>query len=120
MLARFCWHCGGLAAWLSEMRTSGALQMCRTVKDGGGQGRGRDFGRMLRRVLAGTLGSALALQSAAAIADPGTAEALFREARTLLEAGKVDEACEKFKASSESEPSSGTLLNLAACRLRQG
>jgi hypothetical protein len=58
---------------------------------------------------------ALAQQDGAAIA-----EQLFRDGRSLLEAGKVDEACEKFAASQRVSPAIGTLLNLAICREQQG
>jgi hypothetical protein len=48
------------------------------------------------------------------------ADALFREGRELIAAGKTAEACAKFEQSQAAEPSPGTLLNLAACRLREG
>jgi hypothetical protein len=60
-------------------------------------------------------GPALAQQEGSAIA-----EQLFRDGRSLLEAGKVDEACEKFAASQRVSPAIGTLLNLAICREQQG
>jgi hypothetical protein len=76
---------------------------------------------MLRRFLslsAVTMG--LLAQSTIAHADPAAAEALFREGRALLERGQLEPACEKLQASNELDPSAGTLLNLAACRLKQG
>jgi len=75
---------------------------------------------MLRGTLAGAIGAWLTLQGSTALADPAAAEALFREGRSLLEGGDVNAACEKLEASNALEPSSGTLLNLATCRLRQG
>jgi hypothetical protein len=60
-------------------------------------------------------GPALAQQEGSAIA-----EQLFRDGRSLLEAGKIDEACEKFAASQRVSPAIGTLLNLAICREQQG
>jgi tetratricopeptide (TPR) repeat protein len=75
---------------------------------------------MVRTVFAWGLCSWLLLRSAVACADPAAAEALFREGRALLARGDVDSACQKLEASNSLEPSSGTLLNLAACRLKQG
>jgi len=63
-------------------------------------------------LLAGSAGVAHA-QSAAA-------EVLFREARTLIKAGKLAEGCAKFDASARIEPSVGTLLNLGDCRDKLG
>ena len=70
--------------------------------------------------LAFALGTWLLLQCPEAHADPAAAEALFQEGRTLLGRGELTAACEKLEASHALEPSAGTLLNLAACRLRQG
>lgn len=55
-----------------------------------------------------------------AAADPATAEALFQEGRALIDRGELEAACAKFEGSQASEPSGGTLLNLADCRARQG
>jgi hypothetical protein len=70
--------------------------------------------------LAATLGLGLMTQCPAAHADPAAAEALFREGRALLQRGELAPACEKLEASNTLDPSAGTLLNLAACRLQQG
>lgn len=64
--------------------------------------------------------AAFTLPSPRAFADAAAAEALFQRGRELLDEGKVDAACEKFESSQASEASSGTLLNLADCRLKQG
>ncbi|HEU0034644.1 MAG TPA: hypothetical protein VFQ53_28665 [Kofleriaceae bacterium] len=44
------------------------------------------------------------------------AEALFRQARELLEAGKYEEACSAFDASEKLDPAISTLVNQANCR----
>jgi hypothetical protein len=51
--------------------------------------------------------------------DPAAAEALFQQGRTLVESGKLAEACEKFQSSQALDPSAGTLLNLADCHERE-
>jgi hypothetical protein len=48
------------------------------------------------------------------------AEALFQEARQLMEAGELDRACPKFAKSLELDDKLGTELNLAVCHQRQG
>jgi len=48
------------------------------------------------------------------------AEALFRQAKTLMAKGEFAEACEKFSASHELEPGVGTLLYLGDCYERAG
>jgi hypothetical protein len=48
-------------------------------------------------------------------ADKGAAIALFEEGRSLLEAGRLSEACEKLAASHALRPAAGTLLNLGEC-----
>jgi hypothetical protein len=75
---------------------------------------------MLRALLTFGIGTWLFVQCPAAHADPAAAEALFREGRALLERGELDRACEAFEGSHALEASSGTLLNLAICRMKQG
>lgn len=64
--------------------------------------------------------AAFSLPSSRAFADVAAAEALFQQGRELLDQGRIDAACEKFESSQANEASSGTLLNLADCRLKQG
>ncbi len=59
--------------------------------------------------------------SHAALADSSAlAEKLFQDGRKSLAEGRVGEACDLFKKSQDAEPSAGTLLNLAACREKNG
>ncbi len=48
------------------------------------------------------------------------AEALFEEGRAALAEGKLDLACERFRASARLDPAVGTRLNLADCEERRG
>jgi hypothetical protein len=52
--------------------------------------------------------------------DPAAADALFKEALALLDEGKWSEACPKFKASFDFDPSVSTLINLARCSEHDG
>jgi hypothetical protein len=53
-------------------------------------------------------------------AQSAEAEALFREGKKLVKAGKVAEGCDKLEASERLESSTGTLLNLGDCREKNG
>jgi tetratricopeptide (TPR) repeat protein len=53
--------------------------------------------------------------AAAQEAKSQAAEALFRQAKALLDAGDLAQACEKFAASNALEPGLGTLLYLGDC-----
>lgn len=52
--------------------------------------------------------------------NPVAAQALYDEARKLVDAGNLEAACPKFKASYDLDPGGGTLLNLADCYEKQG
>lgn len=60
----------------------------------------------------------MALFAGGALADDAqsqAAEALYRQAISLMKVGRLDEACEKFDASHSIEPGVGTLLYLGDC-----
>ena len=67
-------------------------------------------------IVAIAIGSMLATSASAS----PEAEKLFRDGRTLLDAGNLAQACDAFARSAKLEPKVGTLLNLADCRERQG
>lgn len=52
--------------------------------------------------------------------DSAAADALFQEAKALMAAGKVADACPKFQSSLELQRTLGTLMNLADCLEQQG
>src|SRR5262249_42741606 len=53
-------------------------------------------------------------------AQSAEAEALFRDGRELIKAGKLAAGCERLAASERLESSVGTLLNLGDCREKLG
>lgn len=56
--------------------------------------------------------------SSARADDAADADALFGQAKALLDAGKASEACPKLEASYDLDPRLGTLVNLADCHER--
>lgn len=64
--------------------------------------------------------SAIAHADGPTSADTARADQLFQEARTLIDAKRVAEACPKLQESQRLDPRLGTLLHLAACHQVQG
>lgn len=59
-------------------------------------------------------------QEAISPADRALAEALFRDGRALMDAGKTADACPKLAESHRLDPKAGTILNLAVCQEQLG
>jgi len=70
--------------------------------------------------LVGVLAWSSAAPAQTASAQSQAAEALFRQAKALMEKGDLEPACEKFAASQALEPGLGTLLYLGDCYERAG
>jgi hypothetical protein len=62
----------------------------------------------------------IVLCAGSARADKAAADAAFAEAKRLVAAGKLAEACPKFEVSYNEDPQVGSLLNLADCHERTG
>jgi hypothetical protein len=80
-------------------------------------------GSFLRPFAAFTAATFLLASSPAAFAQvgkEGIAEGLFQEGKKLLDQGNVPGACQKFKASLDTDKTLGTLIALAACHEKEG
>ena len=75
-----------------------------------------DRARLIALVIAGGICAMLSV----ARAQSAEAEALFRDGRTLIKAGKLAAGCDRLAASERLESSVGTLLNLGDCREKLG
>jgi hypothetical protein len=72
-------------------------------------------------ILCATTAAHAQLMEPGADVDKPAALQLFEEGRTLLSAGRTDEACKKFELSIRKDPRAvGTLLNLGLCNERLG
>jgi hypothetical protein len=69
---------------------------------------------------AGWLALAVVLATGRARADKAAADAAFDQAKQLVAAGKIADACPKFEVSYNEDPQVGSLLNLADCHERVG
>ena len=54
------------------------------------------------------------------ISDKATARSLFEEGRSLVQEGKIEQACPKFKGSYDLDPGAGSAFHLADCYEKTG
>ncbi len=76
--------------------------------------------RFIAALLAVLSSAAPGLAQAQAVSQKTIAEALFRDAKSLMDRAKYPEACAKFSESQRADPTLGTQLYLALCYEKQG
>ena len=76
--------------------------------------------RTSKPILAGIALVLCAVVTTARAEDAAQAEKMFTDAKALLAAGKLAEACDAFAASQKLESSPSTLMNLGDCRQKNG
>jgi len=70
--------------------------------------------------VAGVLAFADVASAEPSAADRAAAQSLFDEGRQLMDAGRYEQACQRFAQSQKIDAGGGTLLNLAMCHDKQG
>lgn len=73
-----------------------------------------------RTVFALTLAASTLLSAVAVAGDAALAEQLFEDGLALRDQGEVEQACAKFDASMDAEPSGGAALNVGRCAEEKG